>query len=294
MSNQFKTYDEPEETPVSPVSEPVAPVKKKKGKAKRVLIYSLGVLVLVGIVAIFFLAGEKQQSEHCWKVEVEIADQNGRYFITPAEVLALVQTKKDSLVGKSISAIKVDVLREKIMKNPSVKNADVYTTVDGRVMIHIDQRLPIARVINQDGSSLYIDQEGFTMPVTGGYAIKLPVFTGIIQEKTISGSILEARQNSDWAYRSMLDDIYFFTQHIRKDEFLMAQVEHVYIDHSRTVQIIPRVGNHRIYIGDVNHLDKKFKKLKTFYANTLQTRDLNIYESIHLEFEGQVVCERKQ
>jgi cell division protein FtsQ len=295
VNNRFKTYDEPENIGFTPDETPVSPApKKKKGKGKRILVYSILGILAVGVVSLIVFAGNQQKAEKCWKVEIEIQDQGGKFFIDNATVLSLIQSKNDSLIGKQLTQINIQKLHDKLSAHPSVKSADVFTTVDGRCVVKIQQRQPIARVFNQDGSSMYIDIDGFTMPVTPGYAMKLPVFTGNIQEKLLNKSIEEARKDEQWAFKSMLDDIYYFTMHIRKDEFLLAQVEHVFIDAARNVQIIPRVGEHRIFIGDVNDLDMKFKKLKTFYANTLQTRDLNMYSSIHLEYEGQVVCERKQ
>jgi cell division protein FtsQ len=292
VNNYFENTD-PKPQAQTPEVNAGAP-SKKKHRGRRIFINVLAGLAGAAIITLIVFSGNKQNAEVCWKVEVEIQkDAEGNSFISEREILSAIQSKNDSLVGKKVVNIPIQKIHSTISKNACVKEAQVYTTVDGRLKIKIDQRTPIARAFNNDGTSFYIDKDGFVFPVTGSNALKLPVFVGNIQEKMISESVVEKRKDEKWAFHSMLDDMYYLTMHLRTDEFLMAQVDHVFIDASRNVQIVPRVGDHRIYVGAVKDLNKKFKKLKKFYASALETQDLNAFSSIHLEYEGQVVCEKK-
>src|SRR5690606_23734603 len=100
-------------------------------------------------------------------------------------------------------------------------------------------------------------------------------------------------EDDEFLKSTMLDDIYRFNQFITKNGFWKAQVEHVRISAQREFEIIPRVGNHRILIGDADNLEEKFKKVMAFYANTLHTRDLNQYTTINVMYDGQVVCVKR-
>lgn len=274
------------------VQEKIVPSRKKK-RWKIWLFRSTIFLGVIAVLSVFIFAGNQQKATTIWKLDIEVKPVDGLFFITPTEVKGLIQTKGDSLVGKKVANVDMESLHTKLSKHPCVRSAEVYATVDGRCVIKVEQRQPLARVFNQDGTSFFIDLEGWFMPYTGNATMNLPLFVGNIQEKIEGNSILELRENEKWAFQSLADDIYFLAYHIQKDEFLSAQVDHVYIDPSRNVQLIPRVGDHRIYLGEVKNLEKKFKKLMAFYASALQTHDLNNYKSIHLEYEGQVVCEKK-
>ncbi len=274
------------------VESPVALPRKKKRWKKWFLRVSI-VTLLLGVLSLFVFAGHQQKASKVWKVDIEVREMDGLFFITSQEISSLLQSKGDSLIGKSIQDLNMDALHAKLSGHPCVKMAQVYTTVDGRCVVKVDQRRPVARVFNEDGTSFFIDEDGWMMPYTGAATMNLPLFVGNIKEKLEQTSILELRKNHQWAYRSLADDIYFLALHIRNDEFLSAQIDHIFIDASRNVQLIPRVGDHRIYLGNVEGLDVKFKKLLAFYASAMKTHDLNQYKSIHLEYEGQVVCERK-
>ncbi len=295
MSNHFRNTasDEPLEPISTPEETPVASPKKKKKRWKKLLINGLAVLFGGTLITLLAFAGKEQSAETCWKVEVEIEPIEGKFFIAERDIMALVNTKNDSVVGKKVKAIPIQKIHDRIASNPCVAAADVFTTVDGRVVVKVKQREPIARVFNADGSSFYIDKSGFMMPVTAGSAMKLPVFVGEINEPVIQQSLLEKKENASWARKSLLDDMYFLTLHLNESEFAKALVDHIYVDGSRNLILIPRVGDHKIYLGNANQLEEKFKKLQTFYASALNTHDLNAFHSIHLEYRGQVVCERK-
>lgn len=264
-----------------------------KRRRRRILVNALAVLLGGGLIALLGFAGTKQAAVTCWKLEVKVEPAEGHFFVTEKTVEELAQPENAPVVGKRVKEINIDDIHRRIMKNPAVASAEVFTTVDGRCVVNVRQRQPIARFFNEDGKSYFIDKDGFMVPAEGGIPVKLPVFVGAIREKQMTESVLEKRKNEEWARQSLLDDMYFLTVHIRKSEFLMALIDHIYIDGSRNVQLIPRVGDHRIFIGSVNDLNEKFKKLQTFYASALQTHDLNRFSTIHLEYRGQVVCEKK-
>lgn len=264
-----------------------------KKRKRRIFRNIIATLIGIGVLSVLVISGLSQKTETCWKVDVKIEDSNGQYFVTESQILNLIQPEGQELVGQPVKSIPIDKIHQLIVANPCVKEAQVFTTVDGRCVVKIAQRSPIARFFNADGSSFFIDKEGFVFPSNGANPLKLPLFVGNLDEKMMSNSIHEKMKEKDWSNRSMLDEMFVLSNYIRKDEFLSAQVEHVYIDPKHNLVLVPRVGDHEIYIGDVQHLPMKFKKLRTFYASVGSTHDLNKFKTIHLEYEGQVVCERK-
>lgn len=260
---------------------------------RRRLVRVTALILVGGLIALIGVAGSKQSKITCWKLEVEVIPLDDKFFVEQTSIEKLIEANGNSVVGKQVNDINIAGIHERIMKNPAVASAEVYTTVDGRCVVRVKQRQPIARFFNEDGVSYYIDAEGFMIPVDKPIALKIPIFLGSINERFIRDSLLQKRENKKWAKESLLDDMYFLSLHIQKSEFLEALVDHIYIDGSRNVQLIPRVGDHKIYLGGVTNLNEKFKKLQTFYASALQTHDLNQFSTIHLEYRGQVVCEKK-
>ncbi|MEZ4799023.1 MAG: hypothetical protein R2809_04430 [Flavobacteriales bacterium] len=295
MGNYFRNNDLDPETPseTPEVKNTFVSTKKKKKSRKKVLINLAAILGGGAIVALIGFAGLQQKAENCWKVDVKIEQANGQYFISENQIQKLVQPNGNEIVGQPLKNIQIDKIHSLIASNPAVRDAQVFTTVDGKCVIKVSQRIPIARFFNGDGNSYYIDKDGFVFPSLSGAALKLPLFVGNIDEKLSAGSILEKEKDATWKKKSKLDDMYHLAKYMQKDAFVNAQVDHVYVDGQHNLVIVPRVGDHDIYIGDVNHLERKFKKLKTFYSSVQKTHDINKFKSIHLEYDGQVVCERK-
>lgn len=265
-------------------------------RRKRWRMIAINSMAMVGAVAIFTLlgfAGKKQSDATCWKLDVTVLGDEAKKYIDETIITKIAETATDKIVGKKVNEIDIAAIHKKLAENSSVKEAHVFTTVDGRCVIEVKQRTPIARILNADGTSFYLDKDGFTMALSSHYTAKVPVFTGVINEKMSQESILNYAPDSDYLKSTLLDDIYVLTNFISGNEFWKAQVEHVRISAQKEFEIIPRVGNHLIAIGDATNLEEKFRKLMAFYANTIHTRDLNAFSSINVEYDGQVVCVKR-
>jgi len=258
-----------------------------------VAINSLAVLGAVAVFTLLGFASKKQSDATCWKLDVTVLGDEEKKYIDEALVTKIAQSATDEIVGKKVSEIDITAIHKKLAENSSIKKAHVFTTVDGRCVVQVKQRTPIARILNADGTSFYLDKDGFTMALSNHYTARVPVFTGVINEKMSEQSILDYPSDAEFLNTSMLDDIYVLTNFISKNEFWKAQVEHIRISAQKEFEIIPRVGNHLITIGDATNLEEKFRKLMAFYANTIHTRDLNAFSSINVEYEGQVVCVKR-
>ena len=62
----------------------------------------------------------------------------------------------------------------------------------------------------------------------------------------------------------------------------------------KEIELVPRVGNHIIYLGKLEHFEDKLKRLKTFYEKGLNQVGWNKYSRISLEFGNQIICTKKK
>lgn len=92
-----------------------------------------------------------------------------------------------------------------------------------------------------------------------------------------------------------MDDIWQITKRIAADTFLSAQLIQVYITPERILQLIPRVGNHVIVLGDISDIDEKINKLRIFYSDGIsRSGNWNDYKTIDLQFKNQIVCTKNK
>lgn len=262
---------------------------EKRRRFKIVMIYTLAILGAGGLMALLGFVGKKQNGTQCWKLEIQVEAPDGRKFIDEHMIAALADSATSQIVGVPIGEVDIQSIHREVAANSSVSEAHVYTTVDGRCVIHVKQRTPIARIFNSLGESYYLDKDGFTMALSDLAVAKLPVFTGEIYDGLRKESVAIDFPDS-LAWGTHLDEIYQFTQVVAQDTFWRAQVEHVHITGAGEFEIIPRVGNQRVNVGGTADLSEKLKKLRAFYEHTIVTTNLDQYGVINAQYEGQVVC----
>ena len=59
------------------------------------------------------------------------------------------------------------------------------------------------------------------------------------------------------------------------------------------MEIIPRIGNHKIYFGDLLNLDEKLDYLYKFYKYILPSKGWDTYKLISLKYNNQIVCTKR-
>ena len=88
----------------------------------------------------------------------------------------------------------------------------------------------------------------------------------------------------------MIEQVYELAKFIVADTFWNAQAEQIYVNENQELELIPRIGNHRIVIGDAENLAEKFNRLMIFYTQGLNKTGWNNYSVINLKYRNQVVC----
>ena len=267
---------------------------------KRILSIALWSVLALGAVLITSFALKQHSERVCGKINVTITRQPAaadQLFITTDDVYRLMRESGDSPVGKPVSEISIPALENWLNSLPSVQNAEAFMSVDCQVNINITQRRPICRVITSNNESYYIDDHGFVMPWMSEYTATVTPVTGFINETygRLQGRELN-KTSVDSALKSpiLADDIWHLCRVIDNDTLLRSQIAQIYIRQDCTFELIPRVGAHRIILGNIAALDEKFAKLRVFYQDGLRhTGAWNKYSTIDLQYHHQIVCTKK-
>lgn len=248
---------------------------------KRILIWTL---MIGGCVTAFGFVKAEQQRATCWQMEVEVEEIEGVYFIDEARVRTRILNMGDPIIGTPMEALQVNSIQDRLRRMPSVDDATVYPGVDGILKVKVTQRKPIARIFEGGGTSYYIDEKRQMMPLSDQYSARVPAVV-IETELEFTESLSEDQQ-------AIVNDIAEVVTYLEKDPLWGAQIEHLALLKNGDFELIPRMGNHKIVLGNSRHLDRKMKKLRAFYDAELQSRNLNIYKRINLKYRDQVIGER--
>ena len=121
------------------------------------------------------------------------------------------------------------------------------------------------------------------LPLSNDYSDRVPMFTAFTSTK----------RKLSKPDSLLMDDIKRIASIIVQDSFWNAQVSQVNISPNRTFEIIPVLGNQVIKLGNADSLQSKFDKLTAFYKQIWSKSSFEKYESISVEFNGQIVAVKK-
>ncbi len=224
-------------------------------------------------------------------IDIKIADTSEYNFVTHKEILNLIAGKSGKITGKPVNEIKISEIEKDLSSLRELRKSEVYLTVGGILNVNADQRVPVMRVIPASGGSYYIDSEGVLMRHRNLYSPRLHIVGGNIN---ISRTMTEGVSVLDTSIKnSILKDIFYLVDYIRKDNFWSAQLDQIYVDGNDEIDLIPRVGNHVIHLGSAEDFRVKLKNLRAFYDHVLPEVGWNRYSNINLAYRDQIVCKRR-
>lgn len=250
---------------------------------KAVFIAFTWVLSLGGVIALMSFIEVKKNEVKCRDIKVIIPGIES--FIDRQEVDLIIQSVTGNLVGKPLHEIDIHRIEDALKANPYIQTAKVYAEMDGVINVAINQREPVLRIINIAGQDFYVDKEGFKLPLSNSFTPNVVVANGFIVEH-FSGKVDTLRSD-------IAKGLYNASLFIRQDTLWNDQIEQLYVNEKREIEMIPRVGDHRIVLGEADSLETKFRNLLVFYKRALPNVGWDAYKTINIKYANQIVCVRR-
>lgn len=260
---------------------------------KKIIYIGLWVVFFLGTIALLSASKVKQGSKICEELQIKIDTKSGMHFITNDDISVHLRKMNMNPIGKPMSEVSIEDLEKTISTIPEIKNAEVYSTIDGKIGIEIEQRVPVVRVIKNNGSSFYIDEDGYQMKVSEKYYPRLLVVTGYVSDETTDLSARRIALDPIKSKSFKMDDIFKLVRFINKDKFWKAQIQQIDITRSGEIELIPTAGDHRIIFGTLENMEGKFNKLFIFYKEGLSNAGWEFYKTVNVKYKHQIICTKK-
>ena len=256
---------------------------------KTIIFYVLDVILAFYLVmAITSWNTPDKKHRICTKVNINISDSNNSGFLSAEEIKAILEKDKLYPLNRQLSSIEPRKIEESLKVGPFVDTAQCYITENGHINIRISQRMPIIRIKNNKGEDYYLDDNGGILP-NSKYTSDLIIATGDI---------------SKWFAHFAITPM---AKAINKSEFWLNQIEQINVRPDRGIELVPRVGNHIIFIGYLpirrnkaandkgidEFVTKKLERTEKFYRYGLSQAGWNKYSYIDVEFDNQIICKRR-
>jgi cell division protein FtsQ len=259
---------------------------------KRMVNILLGILIITYLLVVLGFVRDAHDGVRCNGIDVVIKDSLEQRFINESDIRNLIRLEHPKIAGVPMSDLDAAKMEESLSNIPVIKSAQVYKTVEGRLIFEVAQRTPVIRVEDRDHRQYFLDREGNVIPAATSYAPHILLVNGEIDGVfRKQKNVLEHGAAS--SHDSIMDDIIAMAKFIADDPFWNAQIVQIYVNREKEFELVPRVGPQIILFGDGKRLEQKFFNLGTLYREGFRQKGWNHYEIINLKYNHQVICTKR-
>lgn len=238
-------------------------------KLKNILSWLSGLVVLLLMTSFGY---QKAKEVRVGAPDIHIDHHNGYYFVQQGEIEDLIREAYPIYDSLRLNEINIALLEESLDNHPSILKSEVYSDFNGRLMIDIVQKKPIARILRSN-KGYYLTNQGDSMALSKNYSAEVPLLTGAIN-------------------RTARAQVFHFLQKTNEDDYFRNAFSGIHIHENGHWELYPKMGRHKVLFGTPTEVDKKLKKLKTFYQTIVDESMLNEIKRINLQFTNQVICQK--
>ncbi|MCX6332611.1 MAG: cell division protein FtsQ/DivIB [Bacteroidetes bacterium] len=250
---------------------------------QNILIKILWSILGAALIVLFVIAWKAKVTKKITHIQVELVGETTTALFMDEKEITQILKDQGIAMGTVLEGVNLTQIEKNLEKIRWIKNAELFTDNQQVLEVKIEQRKPIARVFTLSGSSFYIDNEGWRLPLKQLTVLRLPIFTGFPTDQ-------DKLSTPD---STLLNDILTFSNTIIKDSFFTAQIAQINIEPNGDFQFIPSLGDHLVLIGSVDNLEDKLNRLYTFYKRVWVQSGINAYQVLDCRFDQQIVALKK-
>lgn len=240
----------------------------------RIISIVVATLLFCYIVFVSFFFGEIRQDSICQDLQVVVKDSLDKHFVSESDLVSILKKAGLDPIKRPMADVNTDRIETELLKNEMIAQVEAYKTPSGIIKLEVMQKMPILRIMGVRGS-YYVDNQGTVMPISRRYVAHVPIVSGYVEKELA------------------VTDLYKFALFLQENEFWNAQIEQIYVYPDNDIELIPRVGNHRIMLGTLDEFEEKLANLRLFYEQAIPKVGWEKYSMINLKYKNQIVCTKK-
>ncbi len=249
---------------------------KLKSASKAILLF---VLFLSAVVFVYLRTLDKFYGE----IVVQLENENYS-FVDKLDVIHLISEESNTqLSSVRWQDLSLRSIEKKVKSYNFVSNCEVARDLKGNLLISIQQKHPIARILDRNATRKggYISAEGKLLPLSKQFTARVLLLSGKGTSLILNGNFLRTPKGKTFVE---------FLNYVDKNPFWKAQITQVEVDKKGRLTLLPQVGGQKIQFGEAGNYQVKLQKLEIFYNQIIPTKGWNRYKQVNLEFEDQIVC----
>ncbi len=248
-------------------------------------------LIILLIVVMGFVKNDRQE-RIMQTPDILVETPKDMVFLTQADVLNRLKNMHLIWEGQKFKELDIDKIEYAILNMPEIEGATVFFRLDGQWQIKCKLRQPIARIIDRNGESFYIDTKKKVMPLSRKFSARVIPVTGNFDRSDfeIDDDLIH---NEALINKKYLNEVYQITDYVCKDEELSALITQIQLNSEGDYELITLLGEQPVIFGNAENIEDKFEKLKLFYKHGISKTGWDKYEKINIKYRDQIVCTKK-
>lgn len=238
-------------------------------------------LFIIGVGILFASFGSRSDARVSG-VEIVFEEQiEAENLLDSVDIVrSILSIYPEGVVGLQARELQLDSLEGALRKNPFVDHVELYLDKNAMLRIEVKEKSPLLRVLSLKGDNLYIDRQGWAMPLSDHYTARVVVVTGHLPKikKDIPVDSVQ-----------LLNNIFGIASAIERDPFMNGFISEINVDHQSKITLIPVVGDFVISVSDVSNIDEKIDNLKIFLRDGLSRVGWDKYSELSIDYNHQIV-----
>lgn len=239
--------------------------------------------VLLALLSLIAFTENKQAGHVCRDVAIEMENQHQNHYLDEADIFRLVEKASPGIRGTRFDRVDFRGIESLLEYDRHIADAQIFKDLKGNLVVRVELRRPVARVVRQDAPDAYIAEDGVIMNVSDTYSSRVMLISG-----PLADPIARARNMLDVPGGDQLLEM---IRYIRDDTFWYAQIAQLDIARDGKVLLLPQITGQRVEFGVPENFEEKLRKLMIFYKEILPQRGWTRYERVNLEYDGQIIAE---
>lgn len=241
--------------------------------------------IALGLILVFFLIAfseRKQGGVLCTNVVVELENIHDNHFMDEEDVSRLVERSTPLLKGTAINRLDLRAIEKTLLLDRHISDAELYGDHKGNLIVRVELRRPVARIVQDDAPDAYVAEDGVIMGISDKFSSRVMILSGKGMKPIVEAGDL-TRTETGQKLKSMIE-------YILEDSFWAAQVAQMDLNARGEITIYPQVTGQVVEFGTPDNYEDKLRKLMVFYKDILPQKGWTRYEKVNLTYDGQIIA----
>lgn len=243
----------------------------------------LGGIFFICVFTLIAFVERRHDGKKIEKIEVRVDYLVDNYFVDEEGILELITNDgRRRLIGETYDQVDLKEIERIVKTHKFVKEAQVFRDYNGKLVVQVTQKKPVARMIRNDGPHGYIDESGEVLPVSEKFTARVLLVDGPFLDSLFVPGYFKTEPGKKYLELFRALD---------QDKLWKSQLVQGSVNQYGEITFAPQIGNQKILFGKPEDAVIKLKKLKIFYKEILPAKGWNNYLTVNLKYKNQVICE---